>query len=131
MNAIEWGTIATILAILGTIVKIISDYNKVKSDIEALEKEDKDIRLDVAKDIQRLEDKHSTEIDRLRDDFKAEKNYTHESFVKVTSEQKITTDSIKELSSTLKSLQETLDLRLTSLEKKIDTITTTQVRTNA
>lgn len=127
MDAIAWGTIATIIGILGTLVKVITDYNKVKARVEALEKEDKDIRIDLGKDIQRMEDMQTTEINRLKDEFKAEREYTHESFVKITKEQQETAAILREVTITLKSFEQSIDQRLSSLERKIDAITTIKV----
>lgn len=127
MNAIAWGSIAAIVGLLGTVVKIITDYNKVKARVEALEKEDKDIRIDLTKDIQRIEDIQNAEINRLREDFKKEQEYTHQSFVHLTKEQQTTADILKEVSITLKTFEQSIDQRLSSLERKIDSITTLKI----
>lgn len=127
MDSATLGIIIALITIVGTIVKIVMDYAKVKGRVEALEKEDKDIRIDLSKDIQRIEDIQNAEINRLREDFKKEQEYTHQSFVHLTKEQQTTADILKEVSITLKTFEQSIDQRLSSLERKIDSITTLKI----
>lgn len=127
MDAITWGTLTAAVGLLGVLVKIITDYNKVKARVDALEKEDKDIRIDLGKDIQRIEDMQSEKLMRLEDDFKAEREYTHKSFVKLSKDQQETANILREVTITLKSFETSIDQRLSSLERKIDAITIIKV----
>lgn len=127
MDSATLGIIIALITIVGTIVKIVMDYAKVKGRVEALEKEDKDIRLDLGKDIKSVEEKCSDEFQRLRDDIKADREYTHASFVKLSSEQNETANVLREVSITLQTFQTNIDQRLSSLERKIDSITTIKI----
>ncbi len=126
--------------------KVNDEFSKIKEDIQ---KETKDIREDFSKDIKTLESSykqdvssiqndiknleqtHLKEIDRIKDEMAKDRAYTHESFVKITKDQQEMSDTLKEVSLILKSFETNIGQRLTSLEHKIDSITTVKVVDNA
>lgn len=130
MSKIDIGIIVSLVSLLGILVKIVADYTKLKEKVVAIEKDCKDIRIDTNKDIQNASQLLNNEINTIKEDAKAEKKYTHESFVKITNEQQQTSVILKEVSITLRSMTNTMDQRLTSLERKIDSITTLKVARN-
>lgn len=130
MSKIDIGIIVSLVSLLGILVKIVADYTKLKEKVVAIEKDCKDIRIDTNKDIQNASQLLNNEINTMKEDAKAEKKYTHESFVKITNEQQQTSVILKEVSITLRSMTNTMDQRLTSLERKIDSITTLKVARN-
>ena len=157
MTTAQWvavlSAIVSILTIIGLIVKVSMDYARMKQKVDHIDeehlRESKDIREDfskeikalansnrqeqseLTKDIKQLDQKFSAEILRLKEQYEEDKKYTHESFVKITAEQKDMADTLKEVSLILKSFETNIDQRLTSLERKIDTITTIKVVPNA
>lgn len=126
--------------------KTNEDFAKIRDDFN---KEIKDIRIDFEKDVKNIEASHKhdiitlteniksmdqahvKEINRLKDEITKDREYTHESFVKITKEQQETAETLKEVSIVLKSFENTIGQRLTSLERKIDSITTIKVVENA
>ena len=122
--------------------KTNEDFAKIRDDFN---KEIKDIQIDFEKDIKNIEASHKhdiitlteniksmdqayvKEINRLKDEITKDREYTHESFVKITKEQQETAETLKEVSIVLKSFENTIGQRLTSLERKIDSITTIKV----
>lgn len=130
MSKIDIGIIVSLVSLLGILVKIVTDYTKLKEKVVTIEKDCKDIRIDTNKDIQNASQLLNNEINTMKEDAKAEKKYTHESFVKITNEQQQTSVILKEVSITLRSMTNTMDQRLTSLERKIDSITTLKVARN-
>lgn len=122
--------------------KTNEDFAKIRDDFN---KEIKDIQIDFEKDVKNIEASHKQdittlteniksmdqahvkEINRLKDEITKDREYTHESFVKITKEQQETAETLKEVSIVLKSFENTIGQRLTSLERKIDSITTIKV----
>lgn len=115
--------------------KIRDDFNKEIEDIQIdFEKDVKNIEASHKQDISTLTENiksmdqaHVKEINRLKDEITKDREYTHESFVKITKEQQETAETLKEVSIVLKSFENTIGQRLTSLERKIDSITTIKV----
>lgn len=103
---------------------IREDFQK---DIKNLSDINRQERSGISQDIKNLDTKFATELTRLKDQIAEDKKYTHESFVKITSEQKEMADTLKEVSMVLKSFENNIGRRLESLEVKIDTITTLKV----
>lgn len=136
------GIVISFLTIIGILIKVVVDYTKLKEDtaankkaimdvLNSCEKEDKDIRIDYSKDIKNVEDNVSKEIQNIRSDMKEEKEYTHQSFVKLTNDQQKIAEALQGVTGVLQTFQTSIDTRLSSLERKIDSITVLKVNKDA